>query len=48
MVPAEASEQEKNLTVKKEIPIPEVLKNNNLVIEILGHRKQEFRTFYSN
>jgi hypothetical protein len=48
MVVAGADEQTMNSTVKKVVPVPEQLKNMNMVIEILGHRKQEFKTFYSN
>lgn len=34
--------------VTASIPIPDKLKNQNIVIEINGEGKQEFRTFYSN
>ena len=30
------------------VPIHEALKNKNMVIEVIGGGKQEFRTFYSN
>ncbi len=33
--------------VEKKVPLPLSLKNQNLVIEINGEGKQEFRTFYS-
>lgn len=34
--------------VRKTQDIPEALKNQNVVIEILGPNKQTFKTFYSN
>lgn len=48
MVPHGSDEQTLNSTVKKVVEIPLALKNTNMVIEILGHGKQEFKTFYSN
>ena len=37
-----------NAIVTAEIPMPPKLKNLNLVIEINGGEKQQFKTFYSN
>jgi hypothetical protein len=43
-----ADEASMNSTVRKVINIPVKLQNKNMVIEILGQGKQEFKTFYSN
>lgn len=48
MVPEAADEATMNSTVRKVIQVPAELTNQNMVIEILGQGKQEFKTFYSN
>jgi hypothetical protein len=48
MVPSDADDSQMNAIVTAEIPMPPKLKNLNLVIEINGGEKQQFKTFYSN
>ena len=48
MVPEEANDSQLNALVTAEIQMPAKLKNLNLVIEINGAEKQQFKTFYSN
>jgi len=48
MVADATNEADMNSTVRKVVTVPNELKNQNMVIEILGHGKQEFKTFYSN
>jgi hypothetical protein len=48
MVAERVDEASMNSTVRKVINVPKKLQNKNMVIEILGQGKQEFKTFYSN
>jgi len=48
ILPAGASEQEQQSYITKEILLPESLQHMNLVMEINGADKQQFKTFYGN
>jgi hypothetical protein len=47
MCPEEASEEELASFVVRKVDLPSQLVNKNLVIEVNGEGKQEFKTFYS-
>lgn len=48
MVAPDADEAKLQSYVTAQIPMPAKLKNQNMVIEINGGDKQEFKTYYSN
>jgi hypothetical protein len=48
MRPKTASDEEMSQFANQTIILPQTLKNKNLVIEINGEGKQEFKTFYSS